>query len=71
MTPCEPEIWMSLLAMKISWTCSRTKQYTPPISSTAEDNSVALKYRQRLNELEALYFIAWLRVVNHTPQTPK
>lgn len=65
-TLCEPEMWMSLSAIKISWTCSRTKQYTPPISSAGEGNSVALKYRPMPKELENLSFIAWLRVVNHT-----
>ena len=67
MTPCQHEIWMSLSAMKISWTCSQTKQYTPPISSTAEDNSAALKYRERPNELEALSFSAWLEqlIIHH------
>ena len=30
MNVSEPEMWMSMSFIKISWTCSRTKEYCPP-----------------------------------------
>lgn len=70
MKPCEPEMWMSLSALKMSWSCSRTKRYSPPTSSNAELNTMAMKYRQRTKLMEELSFIFWLRTFNTTPKTP-
>ena len=49
--PCEPEMWLALLNVKVAWSSSRTKRYVVPLPDQAEQNKVAIKYRQRLKSL--------------------
>ncbi len=64
--PCEPEMWLHLTSMKMSWTCSRTKEYVVPLFSTIDSNTVHHKYLSRPRSMNDLSFLMWLRSVNHT-----
>ena len=71
MNVCEPEMWMSMSSIKISWTCSRTKEYCPPSSDKVCENSIHNKYLKRTKDAEDLSFLQWLRNYQHTIAKPK
>lgn len=66
MKPCEPEMWLHLASIKMSWTCSRTKEYIVPLSSTIGNNTIHAKYLTRPRSMTNLSFLMWLRTVNAT-----
>ena len=71
LTPCEPEMWMSLSNVKIAWSCSRTKRFIVPLPEKVTLNKQWNKYRLRPAHMESLTFAEWLRAINHTPAQPK
>ena len=60
MKPCEPEMIMTLSSVKMAWSSNSTKSYVPPIPSTAETNSMLMKYHARNDEFEVT-FLEFLR----------
>jgi hypothetical protein len=66
MEPCEPEMWLHLSSLKMSWSSSRTKEYSVPISSTITDNVIHRKYVSRPDSMAEMSFLEWLRSVDHT-----
>lgn len=71
LTPCEPEMWMTLSTVKIAWSCSRTKRYVVPVPERVQQNKEATRYRQRPVSMESLTFAQWLRAVNSAAVQPK
>ena len=69
--PCEPEMWLFMSSMKMSWSKSRTKDFVVPTSGNVSTNKTYEKYLKRARELQNLSFLEWLRLVNHTPAIPK
>lgn len=59
--PLEPEMWMSLSNMKISWSNNRTKRYSIPAPANVPDNKQYIKYVSRPSELEHTSFTEYLR----------
>ena len=65
--PCEPEMWLFMSSMKISWSKSRTKDFVVPTSGNVSSNKTYDKYLKRGRELQHLSFLEWLRLINHAP----
>ena len=47
MQPCEPEMWLNMSNIKMSWSLSRKKDYTVPLHSSVSSNVVHSKYTNR------------------------
>jgi hypothetical protein len=60
MKPCEPEMVMSLSSVKMAWSTMGTKSYVPPRPSSAENNSILMKYHRRNDESD-VSFLDFLR----------
>ena len=66
MKPAEPEMWLALSSVKISWSSSKTKRYIVPLPENASQNKVAEKYRNRPHTMASYSFLTWLRIVDHS-----
>lgn len=60
MKPFEPEIVMTLSSVKMAWSTNGTKSYVPPRPSSAESNTILMRYHRRTGESE-LSFLDFLR----------
>jgi hypothetical protein len=65
MVPCEPEMWLHLSSLKMSWSSSRTKEYCVPLPSTIADNVIHAKYLNRPDSMADMTLLQWLRSVNY------
>ena len=68
--PLEPQMWMSLTSKKISWTQSRTKKLTVPISDSVQPESHKA-YWKRPRDDNNLSFLKWLRLYHEKQKPPK
>ncbi len=71
MKPAEPEMWLALSSVKISWSSSKTKRYIVPLPENVSQNKVAEKYRNRPDTMASCSFLTWLRMVDHSKTDPK
>ena len=71
MQPCEPEMWLSMTSIKMSWSNSRTKEYVVPNADRVEHDKIHAKYLARPDTMETNTFVEWLRLVTHTANPPK
>ena len=68
---CEPEMWLYMSSMKMSWTSSRSKQFSPPKNEELCQSETYTKYLRRDQNAEHLSFLEWLRAYQHTCATPR
>ena len=57
MNVCEPEMWLYMLSIKISWASSRTKIYIPPKNDEMWEIPEHSKYLKRPNHPEHMSFL--------------
>ena len=71
MNVCEPEMWLYMSSIIISWISSRTKEYIPPKSEDMCETPVHSKYLNRPRHAKHMSFLQWLRKYQHTAAAPK
>ena len=56
MQPCDPEMWLHMLPIKVSWSNSRTKSYSAPTSCTCATDKVQI-YMKQAKQMEDMSFL--------------
>lgn len=68
---CEPEMWLYMSSIKMSWTSSRTKEFCPPKTEQSCQTATYTKYLAGGRHAENLSFLQWLRSYQHTHANPQ
>ena len=67
---CEPEMWLYMSSIKMSWTSSRTKEFCPPKTEQSCQTATYTKYLACGRHAENLSFLQWLHSYQHTHANP-
>ena len=71
MKPLEPEMWLQLSSIKMSWSCSRRKKFRVPPIENLNQNRAYQKYLTRPAQFQNLSLLQWLREVDETRVPPR